>query len=79
MKVLEITHASFHAVAFSSNMYLKVVEWDIDQKWKDDNIVDFWIFCDLLSNQTIKYNLTHQKYLGSANMIPDTKKNQYEI
>ena len=43
----------------------------------DDNIVDFWKICDLLSNQMIKYNLTHSKYAGDAIMIPDTHQNQY--
>ena len=42
------------AVVVDYYMYLKVAELDLDQTWKDDNIVDFWTFCDILYNQMIK-------------------------
>ena len=43
------------AVVVDYYMYLKVAELDLDQTWKDDNIVDFWTFCDILYNQMIKW------------------------
>ena len=42
------------AVVVDYDMYLNVEEWDLDQTWKEDNIVDFWKFCDPLYNQMIK-------------------------
>ena len=57
------------AVLVAYDMYLEVSEGDIDQTWKDDNIVDFWKICYLLSYHTIKYNPTHIKYSGASNMI----------
>ena len=54
-------------------MYLKVSEGEIDQKWKDENIADFWTFHDVLSNQIINYNPTHHKYKGEKNMRPATQ------
>ena len=51
-------------------------EGEIDQKWKDDNIVDFWKFHDLLSNQMINYNPTHHKYSGEANIRTSTHQNK---
>ena len=57
-------------------MYLEAAELDIDQTWKDNNIIDLWTFRDILSNQTIKYNPNHRKYAGDANMRPGTQQNQ---
>ena len=67
------------AVVVDYEMYLDVSERDLNYTWKDDNIVDFWTFSDILSNQIIRYNLTHCKYAGDANMIPDTQNNQDTI
>ena len=58
------------------DMYLEVSEYDPGQTWKDDNIFDFWKFCDLLSNQMIKYNPTHHKYPGNTNMRLATQQYQ---
>ena len=64
------------AVIVDSRIFLEVAEGEIYQTWKDDNIVDFWTFCDILSNQMIKYNPTHYKYEGNSNMIPAKHQNQ---
>ena len=60
------------AVIVDSRIFLEVAEGEIYQTWKDDNIVDFWTFCDILSNQMIKYNPTHCKYEVEYNMRSDT-------
>ena len=57
-------------------MYLEAAELDIDQTWKDNNIIDLWTFRDILSNQMIEYNPNHHKYAGDANMRPGTQQNQ---
>ena len=57
-------------------MYLKVAEGYLDQKRKDDTIVEFRTFCGILSNQMIKYNPTHCKYAGVAKMRPATQNKQ---
>ena len=57
-------------------MYLKVSEGEIDQKWKDENIADFWTFHDVLSNQIINYNPTHHKYSCDANIRTATHQNK---
>ena len=69
-------HAMYISVVVYDDMYLEVSEWDLDKTRKEDNIVDFWTFCDLLSNQMIKYNPTNLKYAGGANMRPATQKNK---
>ena len=51
-------------------------EWEIDRTWKENNIVDFWTFFNLLSVQILRYNPTHRKYAGESNMRPDTQQNQ---
>ena len=63
-------------VVLAYEMYLEVEEGYIDQTWKEDNIVELWTLCDLLSNQMIKYNPTHCKYSGESNMRPATHHNQ---
>ena len=57
------------AIVVDYYMYHEVVEGDLDQTWKDDNIVDFWKFWGILSNQIINYNPTHCKYASGTNMI----------
>ena len=69
-------HVMSLAVVFSYSMYFEVAERNLEQTWKDNNIVVFWKFCYLLSNQMLKYNSTHRKYAGDTNMIPNTQKNQ---
>ena len=56
-----------------------MAEGELNQTWKDDNIVDFWKNCDLLSNKIIKYNPAHFKYTGEANMRPAKQQNQSAI
>ena len=68
-------HAISIGVVFDYDMYLEVAEVYINQKWKDKNIIYFWIFRDLLSNQMIKYNPTHHKYEGENNMRPTKQQN----
>ena len=58
------------------DMYIKEKEGELDQKWKDDNIVDFWKFHDLLSNHMINYNPTHHKYSGDTNIRTATHQNK---
>ena len=41
-------------VVLAYEMYLEVEEGYIDQTWKEDNIVELWTLCDLLSNQMIR-------------------------
>ena len=53
-----------------------MAERELDQTWKDHNIFDLWTFRDLLSNQMIKYNPTHHKYVGGTNMRPAKYQNQ---
>ena len=60
-------------VLFTYEMYLEVAEGELDRICKDDDIVDFWKFCALLSNQMIKYKPNHHTYAGDANMRPATK------
>ena len=57
-------------------MYLEVSEVELNQKWKDKNIVDFCTFHDLLSNQMINYNPTHHKYFGDTNIRTATHQKQ---
>ena len=45
---LLIINAMYLAMSVAYNMYLAVVEGELDQTWKDDNIVDFCTFCYLL-------------------------------
>ena len=71
--MLQIIYVS---VVDDHEMYLEVAEGYIDKTWKEDNIVDFWKFRDLLSNQMIKYNPTHHEYAGGTIMIPDIEQNQ---
>ena len=47
-------HAMYIAVVVAYDMYFEVEEWYLYQTWKEDNIIDFWTFCDLLSNNMIK-------------------------
>ena len=63
------------SVVVDNDMYVEVAERDLDQTWKENNIVDFWKFSYLLYNQMIKCNPTHHKYSGNTNMRPDTKHN----
>ena len=70
------THEMSLAVVVAYVMYLEVAEGYLDQTLKDFNIFDFWTFCDILSNQMIKYNPTHYKYEGNSNMIPAKHQNQ---
>ena len=56
------------AVFIAYYIYLEVSEVELDQKWKDKNIVDFCTFHDLLSNQMIDYNPTHHKYQGTPTL-----------
>ena len=65
-------HTMSLALVVAYYMYLKVAEEVLGQTWKDDNIVDFWTFCYLLSNHIIKYNLTYFKSSGDVNIIPAT-------
>ena len=44
-------------VVFDYGMYLKAAEGDLDHTWKYDNIVDFWKFCDLVSNKMLKHRI----------------------
>ena len=74
-----IIHAMYIYAVVACEIYIKVKEGEIDQTWKDDNIFGLWIFCDLLSNWMIKYNLTHSKYAGDANMRPVKYQNQVSI
>ena len=46
-------------VVFDFDIYLEVAEVDLENTWKDYNIVDFWKFFGVLFNQMIKYNPTH--------------------
>ena len=57
-------------------MYLELVEWELNQTRKDENIFELWKFCDLLYNAMIKYNWTHCKYAGEVNTRPATQQNQ---
>ena len=66
-------HGMYPAVVGDYEMYLNVAELEIDQTCKDINIVDLWKICDILYNQMIKYNPTHHKYSGEANMRPATQ------
>ena len=65
-------HMIYLAVVVSYHMYLEVAEGELNQTWKDDNIVDFWKFCNLLYNHMINYNPTHRKYAVDATMRPAT-------
>ena len=64
------------SVVVAYAMQLEVSEGELDHTRKDDKIVDFWKFRDLLSNQMNKYNPTHHKYAGDSNMRPYTHQNQ---
>ena len=46
-------HAMYLSLVVDYDMNPDVAEWDLDQTWKEDKIVDFWTFCDLLSNKMI--------------------------
>ena len=61
-------HSMSLAVVVAYGMYLKVAEGEFDHTWKDEKIVEFWTFCDQLSNKMLKYNPTYPKYTGDANM-----------
>ena len=63
-----ILHAMSLAVIIYYYMYLEVSEGEIEQRWKDKNIVDFCTFHYILSNQMINYNPTHHKYSGDSNI-----------
>ena len=65
-------HTMYLTVVVSYHMYLDVEEGDLNQTWKDDNIVDFWTFRVLLYNHMINYNPTHHKYAVDATMRPAT-------
>ena len=69
-------HAMYLALVFSYDMYPEVEEGYHDQTWKDYNVFDFWKIYDIISNQMIKYNPTHWKYVGDATMRPATYQNQ---
>ena len=47
-------HAMYLELVVAYDMYTKVEEGELDQIWKDKNIVDFWTFRCLLSKQTIR-------------------------
>ena len=64
------------ALVSDYGMYLKVTEGDLDHKCKYDNIVDFCTFCNILSNQMIRYNPTYCKYSGDATMRTSSYQNQ---
>ena len=53
-----------------------MVEVYLSQTWKDNNIVGFWTFCDILFNQMMNYNSTHRKYEGESRMRPAKQKIQ---
>ena len=67
------------AVFIAYYMYLEVSEWELDQKWKDKNIVDFCTFHYLLSNQMINCNQTYHKYSCDANIRTVTHQDEYAI
>ena len=69
-------HALSIALVSDYGMYLKVTEGDLDHKCKYDNIVDFCTFCNILSNQMIRYNPTYCKYSGDATMRTSSYQNQ---
>ena len=69
-------HAVSLSVVVAYDMYLKVAEGELDQTWKENNIIEFWTYCDLLSNQMVKYNPTHCKYAGGTNMRPAKQQNK---
>ena len=76
LEVLALTYDSWHVYisSFSYDIYLEMVEGDINQTFKDDNIVEFWTVCDLFSNHMLKYNPTHRKYEDGTNMRPAIQK-----
>ena len=63
-------------VVVAYDICLRVTEEELKHTWKDNNIVDFWKFCDLLSNKNINYNPINWKYAGETNMRPDVQQNQ---
>ena len=71
-----ILHEMSPAVIIDYYMYIEVSEGELDQKWKEKNIVDSCTFHDLLSNQMINYNPTHHKYSGDANIRTATHENK---
>ena len=66
-------HTMYLTVVVSYHMYLDVEEGDLNQTWKDDNIVDFWTFRVLLYNHLINYNPTHCKYAVYVTLRPATR------
>ena len=67
-------HTTSLVVVVDYYMYLEAEEGELDQTQKDKNVVEFWKFCDILSNQMLKYNPTHRKYVCDTNMRPSTHK-----
>ena len=72
-------HAMYLELVVDYDILLKIEEGELEHTRNDTNIVDFCSFRDLLSNQMIKYNPTHCKYAGDANMRPATQQNQPKI
>ena len=66
------------AVFIAYYIYLEVSEGELDQKWKDKNIVDFCTFHYILSNQIINCNPTYHKYSCDANIRSATHQNKSE-
>ena len=69
-------HAMYIAVVVSYNIHPELVEGELDQTWKDNNIFDFCTFCYLIFNKMINYNPNNFKYSGGTNTIPATHQNK---
>ena len=69
-------HTTSLVVVVDYYMYLEAEEGELDQTQKDKNVVEFWKFCDILSNQMLKYNPNHRKCAVRTNMKPATHQNQ---
>ena len=55
-------HAKAFAVVITHDVYLEVAEGNLDANWKVDEVIDFWTFRDLLSDQMLE----HPPPLGST-------------
>ena len=61
LEVLALTHASLHLsiISFSYDINLEMEEEDLEQTWKDNNIVDF--------------DPTYRKYAGDAHYTAEPR------
>jgi hypothetical protein len=59
-------HAKAMAIVVAYDIYKELVEGNVDEDWKLDKPVDFFIFRETLARQMLSYSPVANKYLGDS-------------